>query len=158
MVQAVVRSKAETPRSYVVSTSDFDKRRNRIHLKDAGILKVVPNAQPNPQESVPNKPSERIALKPPGGNGLPKYVLRSVPNPSVNSVEGNSIPNTSVNNAVGNPISSHSVISGVQNSGIQNGVNSAQDQKVQNGVQDKKVRIMSIFFFFFLAQHIHYYQ
>ena len=46
--KAVVKSKAETPRSYVVSTPDGDERRNRIHLKDAGIPKVVPNVQTNP--------------------------------------------------------------------------------------------------------------
>ena len=74
-----------------------------IHLKDAGIPKVVPNAQQNPQSSVPKKPlSVLVALKPPGGNGLPKYVLTSVPNRSVNSAEGNSVPSTSVNKAVGN--------------------------------------------------------
>ena len=134
---AVVKSKDETPISYVVSTPDGDKRRNRIHLKDAVIPKLVPDAQPNPQVSVPSKPpSERVTLKPPGGNGLPKYVLRSVPNPSVNSAEWNSIPNTSVNNAVGIQIPNESVNGGVQNSGIQNGVNSAQDQKVQNKAQD----------------------
>ena len=81
--KAFVNSKAETPRSYVVSTPDGDKRRKRIHLKDAGIPKVVSNAQPNPQGSVPREsPSVLVALKQPEGNGLPKYVLRSVPNPS----------------------------------------------------------------------------
>ena len=84
------------------------------------------NAQPNPQGSELSKsPSERVALKSPGGNGLPKYVLKSVPSPSVNSAEGNSIPNTSVNNALGNQIPIQSVNSGVQNSGIQNGINSS---------------------------------
>ena len=123
--KAVVKPKAETPRSYAVSTPDGDKSRNRIHLKDAGIPKVVPNAQPNPKGSVPRKPpSVLISLKPQGGNGLPKYVLRSVPNPSVNSAVGNSIPNISVNKAVGNR-PNHIVNSGVQNSGIQNDVNSA---------------------------------
>ena len=83
-----------TPRSYAVSTPDGDKRRNRIHLKDAGIPKVVPNAQPNPKGSVPRKLSSvLVALKPPGRNDLPKYVLRSVPYLSVNSAVGNSIPN-----------------------------------------------------------------
>ena len=70
----------------------------------------MPNAQPNPQGSVPSKPpSERVALKPPGGNDLPKYVLTSIPNPSVNSAEGNSNPNTSENEAVDNQISNQSV-------------------------------------------------
>ena len=69
-----------------------------MNLQDTGTPKVVPNAQPYPEGSVPSKPpSERVVLKPLGGNGLPKYVVRSVPNPSVNSTEGNSIPNTSVN-------------------------------------------------------------
>ena len=69
-----MKSKAETLRSYVMSTPDGDRRRNRIHLKDAGIPKAVPNAQPNPQGSVPSKPpSERVALKPSGGYGLPKW-------------------------------------------------------------------------------------
>ena len=41
----------------------------------------MPNAQPNPKGSVPRKPpSVLVALKPPGGNGLPKYMLRSAPN------------------------------------------------------------------------------
>ena len=131
--KAVVKSKAETPRSYVVSTPDGDKRRKRIHLKDAGIPKVVHNAQPNPKGSVPRKPSlVLVALKPPGGNGLPKYVLRSVPNPSINSAVGKSIPYTRVNKAVGSQSPNQSVNSDVQNSVIQNGVNSAQDQNVQN--------------------------
>ena len=73
-----------------------------------------------------------VALKPPGGSGLPKYILRSVANSSVNSADGNSIPNTNVNKTVGNQSLNQSVNSGVQNGGIQNGVNSAQDQKVQN--------------------------
>ena len=78
---AVVKSKAESPKSYVVSTPDGDYRRNRICIKDTGIPKVVPNAQANPTGSVPRKPpSVLLALKPPGGNGLQKYVLRSVPN------------------------------------------------------------------------------
>ena len=97
-----------------------------IHLKDAGIPKVAPNAQTNPKGSVPRKlPSVLLVLKPPGGNGLPKYVLRYFPNPSVNSAEGKSIPNMSVNKAVVNQSHNHSV-----NSGVQNGVNSAQVQKV----------------------------
>ena len=126
-------SKAETPWSYVVSTPDGNKRMNRIHLKDASIPKIVPNAQPNPKGSVPRKPPSVLAtLKLPGGNDVSKYVLRSVPNPSVNSAVGKGIPNTSVNKAVGNQSPNHSINSGVQNSGIQNGVNRAQDQKVQN--------------------------
>ena len=139
--KAVVKSKAETPRSCAVSTLDGNKRRNRIHLKDTGIPKVVPNAPPNPQGSVPMKPlSVLVALKSPGGNGLPKYVLRSVPNLSVNSADGNSIPNTSVNKAVGNQSPNQCVNSGVQNRCIQNGVNSTQDQKVQNKAHIKKVQ------------------
>ena len=50
--KAVVKSKADTPRSYVVLTPDGDKRRNRVHFKDAGIPNIVPNAQPYPQGSV----------------------------------------------------------------------------------------------------------
>ena len=66
-----------------------------IQIKDAVIPKVVPNAQPSSQGSVPREPpSVLVALKPPGGNGLPKYVLRSA--------DGNGIPNTSLNKAVGN--------------------------------------------------------
>ena len=110
-------------------------------LKDAGIPKFVPNAQPNPQGSVPRKPpSALVALKPPGGNGVPQYVFRSVPNPSVNSADGNSIPNTSVNKGVGNLSPNHSINHCVKKSGIQNGVNSAQDQKVQNKGQVQKVQ------------------
>ena len=116
-----------------MSTPRGDKQRNRIHLKDAGIQKVVPNTQPILQRSVPRKPpSVLVALKQPGGISLLKYVLRSVPNPSVNSADGKSIPNTSVNTAVGNQSPNQSVNSGIQNSGIIIGVNSAQDQKVQN--------------------------
>ena len=128
-----MKSKAEAPGSYVMSTPDGDKRRNKIHLKDAGIPKGVPNAQPNRKGSVPRSPpSLWVALKPSGGNALPKYMLRSVPNASVNSAVEKSIPNTSVNKAVGNQRLNHSANSGVKNSGIQNGVNSALYQKVQN--------------------------
>ena len=89
------------------------------------------NAQPNPKRSVPRKPpSVLLTLKPPGGNGLPKYVLRSVPNLNVNSAAGKSIPNTIINEAVGNQSPNHSV-----NSGVRNGINSTQDQKVQNKAQ-----------------------
>ena len=71
--KATVKSRAETPRSYVVSTPDGDKGRNSIHLKDAVFPKVVPNAQPNPKGSVPRKPpSVVVALKPQGENGLQK--------------------------------------------------------------------------------------
>ena len=136
--KAVVKPKAETPRSYVASTPDCDKRRNRIHLKDAGIPKVVPNAQANSKGSVPRKPpSVLVALKPTRGNGLPKYVLRSVPNPSVNSTLWKSIPNKSVNKAVGNQSPKHSV-----NSGVQNGVNSTQDKKFKIKPRIKKVKMM----------------
>ena len=73
--KAVVKSKAETPRSYLVSTPDGDKRSNWIHLMDACIPDVLPNAQPIPKGSVPrNPPSVLVALKPPGGKGLPKCV------------------------------------------------------------------------------------
>ena len=69
-----------------MSTLDGDKRRNRIHLKDAGIPKGVYNAQPNLEGNVPrNPPLVLVALKPQGGNGLPKYILRSVPNPKCKS-------------------------------------------------------------------------
>ena len=76
-----------------------------------------------------------VAVKQPEGNGLPKYVLRSVPNPSVKSAVGKSIPNISVNKAVGNQSTNHSV-----NSDVQNGVNSAKDQKVPNKAQVQKVQ------------------
>ena len=110
-------------------------------LKDASIPKVVSNAQSNQRGSVPRKPpSVLVVLKPPGGNGLPKNVLRSVPNPNVNSTVRKSIPNTNVNKAVGNQSPNHSVNSGVQNSGIQNGVNSAQDQKAQNNAGEIQIR------------------
>ena len=73
----------------------------------------MPNAQPIPKGSVPRKlPSVLVALKPPGGNGLPKYVLRSIPNPGVNSAVGKSIPNTNVNKEVGNQSPNHNVNSG----------------------------------------------
>ena len=128
--KTVVKSKAESPWAYVVSKLEGDKRRNRIHLKDACIPKVVPNTQPNPKGSVARKPpSVLVVLKPPGGTGLPKYVLRSVSNPSANSAVGKGIPNTGVNNAVGNQSPIHSVNSGVQNSGIQNSVNSVRIKK-----------------------------
>ena len=79
----------------------------------------MPNAQPNPKGSAPRKPpSVLVAIKPPRGNGLPKYVLTSVPNPSVNSAEGNSIPNASVNKATWNQSPNHSVNSPIQNSGL----------------------------------------
>ena len=117
-------------------TSDGDKRRNRIHLKDAGIPKVVLVAQPNPKGSVPRKPpSVLVALKPLVGNGLPKYMLRSVLNPSVSSTVGNSIPNISVSKAVENWSPNHTV-----NSVVQNGVNSTKYQKVQNKAQVQKVQ------------------
>ena len=45
-----MKSKAEISKSYVVSTPDGDKRGNKIHLKDTGIPKVVPNAKSNPKE------------------------------------------------------------------------------------------------------------
>ena len=147
--KTVVKSKAESPWAYVVSKLEGDKRRNRIHLKDACIPKVVPNTQPNPKGSVARKPpSVLVVLKPPGGTGLPKYVLRSVSNPSANSAVGKGIPNTGVNNAVGNQSPIHSVNSGVQNSGIQNSVNSVQDQEVQNKAvntnqEQKEVNIKS---------------
>ena len=76
-----------------------------------------------------------VALKPPGENSLPKYVLRSIPNPSVNNAEGNSIPNISVNKAVGNQSPNYSV-----NSGIQNAANSTQDPKVKNKAQVQTVQ------------------
>ena len=88
----------------------------------------MPNAQPNPKGSVQRKPpSVLVTMKPSGGNGLPKYVWRSVPNPGVNSAVGKSIPNTSVNKALGNQSPNHSVNSGV---------NSSQDKKVQNNAMN----------------------
>ena len=84
-----------------------------------------------------------VALKPPGGNGLPKHVLRGVLNPSVNGAEGNSIPNTSVNKVVGSQSPNHNVNSGVQNSGIQNGVNNSRDKKkFKIKARFKKFKIM----------------
>ena len=113
-----------------MSTPVGDKRRYRIYLKDTGIPKVVPNVQSNPKGSVPRKPpSVLLALKPPGGSGLPNYELGSVANPRVHSAVGKSISNTSVNKAEGNQRPNHSM-----NSGVQNGVNSAQDKKIQNNV------------------------
>ena len=78
-----------------------------------------------------------VALKPPGGNGLPKYVLRSVHIPSVNGAVAKSMHNISVNKVVGNQSPNHSV-----HSGVQNGENSAKDQKVQIKPSFKKFKIM----------------
>ena len=101
------------------------------------------NAQPNPKRSVPRKqPLVMVAQKPPGGIGLLKYVLRSVPNPSVNSADRNSNPTTSVNKAVGNQGPKQNVDNDVQNSGIQNVVNSAQDKKIKIKPRVKKFKIM----------------
>ena len=59
-----------------MSTQNGDERRNRIHLKDAGIPKVVPNALPNPKGSMPRKPlSGLVALKPPEGRWFTKICV-----------------------------------------------------------------------------------
>ena len=40
-----MKSQVETPRSYIVITPQGEKRRNRIHLRGAGIpTKTVPKA------------------------------------------------------------------------------------------------------------------
>ena len=41
----MIKSQAETPRSYIVLTPQGEKRRNRIHLREAGIsTNAVPKA------------------------------------------------------------------------------------------------------------------
>ena len=43
--KGVIKSQAETPRSYIVLTPQGEKRRNRIHLREAGIsTNAVPKA------------------------------------------------------------------------------------------------------------------
>ena len=89
--KGVIKSQAETPRSYIVLTPQGEKRRNRIHLREAGIsTNAVPKA-PNEEKVkyvllAPNKsPSVQSVCQPNEGK-VSQSVVENVPKANVQNV------------------------------------------------------------------------
>ena len=89
--KGVIKSQAETPRSYIVLTPQGEKRRNRIHLREAGIsTNAVPKA-PNVEKVkyvllTPSKsPSVQSVCQPNEGKVL-QSAVENVPKANVQNV------------------------------------------------------------------------
>ena len=72
----MIKSQAETPRSYIVLTPQGEKRRNRIHLREAGICTNAVHKAPNEEKVkyvllAPNKsPSVQSVCQPNEGKSI----------------------------------------------------------------------------------------
>ena len=83
--RGVIKSKAETPRSYIVQTPHGEKRRNRSHLREASIPSLKPKVQ-----VVERVRPHYILIAQKQQDRVPSLV-KSVPTPSVNNT-ANSAP------------------------------------------------------------------
>ena len=89
--KGVIKSQADTPRSYIVLTPQGEKRRNRIHLREAGIsTNAVPKASNVEKVKyvllAPNKsPSVQSVCQPNEGK-VSQSAVESVPKANVQNV------------------------------------------------------------------------
>ena len=89
--KGVITSQAETPRSYIVITPQDEKRRNRIHLREAEIsTNTVPKA-PNVEKLkyvllAPNKSPSVQSVCQPNEEKMSQSVVVNVPKANVQSV------------------------------------------------------------------------
>ena len=111
--KGVIKSQAETPRSYIVLTPQGEKRRNRIHLREAGIsTNAVPKA-PNVEKVkyvllAPNKsPSVQSVCQPNEGKvsqsaveNVPKANVQNVLRPKVKLVPKVNVQSSGMNSTV----------------------------------------------------------
>ena len=111
--KGVIKSQAETPRSYIVLTPQGEKRRNRIHLREAEIsTNAVPKA-PNVEKVkcvllAPNKsPSVQSVCQPNEGKvshsaveKVPKANVQNVLRPKVKLVPKVNVQNSGMNSTV----------------------------------------------------------
>ena len=87
----MIKSQAETPRSYIVITPQGEKRRNRLCLREAGIsTKTVPKA-PNVEKVkyvllAPNKSPSVQSVCQPNEEKVSQSVVENVPKSNVQSV------------------------------------------------------------------------
>ena len=109
----MIKSNAETPRSYIVITPQGEKRRNRIHLREAGIsANAVPKA-PNVEKVkcvllAPNKtPSVQSVCQPnegkvcqPAVENVPKANVQNVLRPKVKLVPKANVQSSGMNSTV----------------------------------------------------------
>ena len=109
----MIKSQAETPRSYVVITPQGEKSRNRIHLREAGIstnaVSKAPNEEkvkyvllaPNKSPSVQNvcQPNEQKVYQPTVEN-VPKASVQNVLRPKVKLVPKANVQNSGMNSTV----------------------------------------------------------
>ena len=108
--KGVIKSQAETPRSYIVLTPQGEKRRNRIHLREAGIsINAVPKVEkvkyvllaPNKSPSVQSvcKPNEGKVYQPAVEN-VPKANVQNVLRPKVKLMPKANVQSSGMNSTV----------------------------------------------------------
>ena len=111
--KGVIKSQAETPRSYIVLTPQGEKRRNRIHLREAGIsTNAVPKASnvekvkyvllaPSKSPSVQSvcQPNEGKVLQSAVEN-VPKANVQNVLRPKVKLVPKVNVQSSGLNSTV----------------------------------------------------------
>ena len=109
----MIKSQAETPRLYIVLTPQGEKRRNRKHLREAGIsTNAVPKA-PNVEKAkyvllAPNKsPSVQSVHQPnvgkvyqPAVENLPKANVQNVLRPTVKLMPKANVQSSGMNSTV----------------------------------------------------------
>ena len=87
----MIKLQVETPRSYIVLTSQGEKRRNKIHLREAGIsTNAVPEA-PNEEKVkyvllAPNKSPNVQSVCQPNEGKVSQSAVENVPKANVQNV------------------------------------------------------------------------
>ena len=90
--KGVIKSQAETPRSYIVITRQGEKRRNRIPLREAGISTNTATMAPNVEKveicviCAPNKSPSVKSVFQPNETKVSQSVVENVPKANVQCV------------------------------------------------------------------------
>ena len=79
----MIKSNAETSRSYIVQTLQGEERRNRIHLRETAITTKIELRAPNGEKVKSGSPAPKQS---PVVQSVPKPVVQSVAKPIVQSV------------------------------------------------------------------------
>ena len=89
--KGVIKSQAEAPRSYIVLTPQGEKRRNRIHLREAGISTNAVSKAPHEEKVkyvllAPNKSPSVQNVCQPNEAKVSQSVVENVPKANVQNV------------------------------------------------------------------------
>ena len=122
----MIKSQAETPRSYMVMIPQGEKRRNRIHLREAGISTNTVHKAPNVEKVkyvllAPNKSPSVQSVCQPKEEKVSQSVVENVPKANVQSVLRPMVKLVHKAN-----------VQGVHGSGMNSTVNSAGKESIHN--------------------------